>query len=192
VDRIAGRAEVNKAMIYYHIGDKQALYTRVLKEVFGNTAGRMTSAMAEASTPEEKIQAYIRTISRTLRENPSMPRIMIREMASGGNLLPPEVVQDLATIIGLVESAITQGHQEGVFTEIDPVVLHLMVIGGIGYYRASEGLRRHFAPRMKIIPGRDGGAGKGAEIDADDTGIIHEVEKIVLNALRAVPREAVP
>ena len=40
IDDIAHRAGVNKAMIYYHIGDKKALYTRVLHDVFGDAAAR--------------------------------------------------------------------------------------------------------------------------------------------------------
>ena len=41
VDEIARLANVNKATIYYHIGDKEALYSRVLHEVLGHTAARM-------------------------------------------------------------------------------------------------------------------------------------------------------
>jgi AcrR family transcriptional regulator len=40
VDEIARRAGVNKASLYYHIGDKKALYTRVLKNVFGDADAR--------------------------------------------------------------------------------------------------------------------------------------------------------
>ena len=45
IDAIAARAAVNKAMIYYHIGDKKALYGRVLHDVFRNTADRLTEAV---------------------------------------------------------------------------------------------------------------------------------------------------
>ena len=35
VDRIAARARVNKAMLYYHFGSKAALYLAILREQFG-------------------------------------------------------------------------------------------------------------------------------------------------------------
>jgi TetR/AcrR family transcriptional regulator len=42
VDEIAKRAGVNKATIYYHIGDKEKLYAEVISNVIGNTDKRHT------------------------------------------------------------------------------------------------------------------------------------------------------
>ena len=36
VDEIAGRAGVNKATIYYQIGDKDSLYANVIHQIIGN------------------------------------------------------------------------------------------------------------------------------------------------------------
>lgn len=175
VDHIADCAGVNKAMIYYHIGDKKALYTRVLHEVFGDTTAILENSIRSAVIPVEKIRAYIHSIGQTIIKNPLLPRIMMRELASGGRHLPKIVAHDLAEIISLIGNAITRGHREGAFKKIDPLVLHMMVIGGIGYYRASEGIRRDFASLMdeRIETKRD----------ADASDLINEVEKIVLSAL---------
>jgi len=48
MDEIARRAGVNKAMIYYHIGAKEALYAEVLHGVIGHVAD---SISARASKP---------------------------------------------------------------------------------------------------------------------------------------------
>ena len=47
VDRIAEKAGVNKAMIYYHIGDKKALYAQVLHHVFGDMASRLVNRISK-------------------------------------------------------------------------------------------------------------------------------------------------
>ncbi len=41
VDEIAQRADVNKAALYYHIGDKKALYAEVIHRVIGAAAERL-------------------------------------------------------------------------------------------------------------------------------------------------------
>ena len=40
VDEIAKQARVNKATIYYHIGDKKALYREMLHDILGNAFDR--------------------------------------------------------------------------------------------------------------------------------------------------------
>ena len=53
------RAGVNKATLYYQIGDKDTLYANVIHQVIGNTAQGIAEAVAKADHPEEKLKAYI-------------------------------------------------------------------------------------------------------------------------------------
>jgi AcrR family transcriptional regulator len=48
VDDIAARAGVNKAMLYYHVGDKERLYTAVLVEVLDRGSAALREAAAGA------------------------------------------------------------------------------------------------------------------------------------------------
>ncbi|CAB5081986.1 Transcriptional regulator, AcrR family [Olavius algarvensis associated proteobacterium Delta 3] len=175
MDNIADRAGVNKAMIYYHIGNKEALYTRVLHDVLGDTAVRMAENINRADTPTDKIHAYVQSIGRTVEIHPHLPRIMMREFASGGLHLPEVVVKDLASIIGLVRDVIQEGCSRGEFTDVDPLILHLMVMGGIGYFKTSGPFRRKYSALMEGLSDRTGEAGV---VD-----LIGEIERIVLSAL---------
>ena len=175
VDRIANRAGVNKAMIYYHIGDKKALYTQVLHEVFSDTAVHMTDNINRAETPLAKIKAYIQSIGESLEKHPYLPHIMMRELASGGLNLPELVVHDLASIIRSISSAIMEGRMRGEFLDVDPFVLHLMVIGGIAYYQASVPLRLRYSEMTE----------ERFEDKADKNGsdLLNQIERIILSAL---------
>jgi len=84
VDEIAVRAGVNKATIYYQIGDKDTLYANVIHQIIGNTAQGIANAVAKADKPGEKIRAYITFIAGAVDKNPELPPIMMREIASGG------------------------------------------------------------------------------------------------------------
>ena len=54
VDRIARRARVNKAMLYYHFKSKRALYRRVLRQTFGEVAARLETIAASPATAAER------------------------------------------------------------------------------------------------------------------------------------------
>ena len=175
VDQIAERAGVNKAMIYYHIGDKQALYSRILHDVLGHTAERMASGIQSVQTPREKLRAYIQSLGKTVLEHPYGPRIMMREMASGGQALPDVAIEDFAAIIGMVADVIASGVHTGEFVEVNPITLHLMVVGGLSYCRSA-------LPVMARYP-----AQVAALVKINDIGnteeLLDQFENIVYSAL---------
>jgi TetR/AcrR family transcriptional regulator len=175
MDRIADSAGANKAMIYYHIGDKQVLYSRILHEVLGHTAARMEKNIKAADTPREKLKAYIQSIGKTVLEHPYMPRIMMREMASGGQALPDNIIADFVAIIGMVNSVIQFGVRSGEFIELDPLVLHLMVVGGLSFGRAAVPIVARYPEEAAALVG-------GAEV-ANRSSLLDKVETIVLAAL---------
>jgi AcrR family transcriptional regulator len=137
VDEIARRADVNKASLYYHIGDKKALYAEFLHDVIGRAAQKLISEIGRAQTPEEKIRTYIRTLADSIDRHPPMPRIMMREIASGGQNLPELFFQDLLFILSTLTEIIEEGTRDGVFIETMPVLIHLMTLGTIIIYKTS-------------------------------------------------------
>ena len=66
VDRIARRARVNKAMIYYHFGSKLSLYRAVLREGLGELIGNAHAATAGPAAPIDKFDAYVRALLHTV------------------------------------------------------------------------------------------------------------------------------
>jgi AcrR family transcriptional regulator len=175
IDDIANRAGVNKAMIYYHIGDKKALYTRVLHDVFGDTAARLAANLEHAASPTEKIKAYIHSIFETIERHPHLPPVMMREMAAGGVNLPEIVAGDLALIIGTVARLLSEGRECGEFEAVHPFVLHMMVVGGFSFFKTSGPARHRHAGLMTHTVGKPG--------DEETMDLENEVEKIVLNAV---------
>jgi len=175
MDDIANRAGVNKAMIYYHIGDKRALYTEVLHNIFGDAAARLTANLEHAASPNDKIKAYLRSIFETIERHPHLPPVMMREMAAGGVNLPEIVAGDLASIIGTIARLLSEGRQCGQFREVHPFVLHMMVVGGFSFYKTSGPARNRYSELMAHTRRRPG------DIERND--LKNEIEKIVLNAV---------
>ena len=137
VDEIAERAGVNKATLYYQIGDKDTLYANVIHQVLGNTANGVAEAVAQVDHPEEKLKAYIHYIASAVDKNPELPPIMMREIASGGATLPQVVAEDIASVVTILIGILDEGKKEGIFTETIPFLIHMMIMGTILFYKGS-------------------------------------------------------
>ncbi|MGV8056970.1 MAG: TetR/AcrR family transcriptional regulator [Smithellaceae bacterium] len=175
MDEIAHRAAVNKATLYYQIGDKDTLYASVIHEVLGSISRNITQAVGYAQAPEEKLKAYIFCIAQTVDKNPEIPPIMMREIASGGANLPRVAIEDIASVIKILMSIMEEGTKKGVFIETVPFLLHMMILGAILFYKGSLPIK----DRQTWLP---------AELRQQDKkikgNIAEEVAKLVLRAVK--------
>jgi TetR/AcrR family transcriptional regulator len=142
MDEIADRAGVNKATIYYHIGDKETLYTRVLHEHFASAGDGFDRILQQAASPEDKLAHYIQHLAQVTDANPHKAVIMLREIAAGGEHFPDILSRDLTVIIGKLMEILAEGEKQGRFIPVNPFSVHLMVIGAFVLYKASAPVRK--------------------------------------------------
>lgn len=145
VEAIARGAGLNKALLYYHVGNKQALYEAVLIQTLGAVAPMVRAASEGAATPEERLRAYAETLERAAGEHPHMPRIMLREMASGGAHLSPAVLDAFLQVFSVIRSTLKAGWSAGEFRAVDPLTVHILLVGGTMLLRAARPLRERAA-----------------------------------------------
>ncbi len=144
VDEIAKVAGVNKATLYYNIGDKETLYAAVIHDVIGESAKNLIDQMVKLENPEEKLSFFISRLVQRMYENPYLPKILMRENAGGGKNLPAIIGNDFKMIVGLLISILDEGKEKGVFRDVNPLILHMMVIGGISFLQTTEPIRKKF------------------------------------------------
>jgi AcrR family transcriptional regulator len=102
VDEIADRAGVNKAMLYYYVGDKEQLYAAVLVDTIERALISLRAATEEAVTPSEKLQCLFDTFSAFGSNNPWFIPVVLREVASGGATLPDEMLLRMSSVFRLI------------------------------------------------------------------------------------------
>jgi AcrR family transcriptional regulator len=141
VDEIAARAGVNKATLYYQIGDKDTLYANVIHQVLGNTAQNIAGAVAKANRPEDKLKVYINCIATNMDKNPEWPPIMMREIAADGVHLPRVVIEDIVSVLTILVGILDEGRKEGIFVEVTPFLIHMMIVGTILFYKKSSPIK---------------------------------------------------
>ncbi len=118
IKQIGAAAGVNPALIYYYFGSKEELYRRLLMHLFTTIARRGTERLAAAASPEEAIRALLGVQSEVMREHPSIPRLMAREMADHGAAHAQEGFAQLAaTAFARLLAIIQEGQRAGVFRD---------------------------------------------------------------------------
>lgn len=145
VDDIAERAGINKAMLYYHVGDKTALYTAVLLRNFDRVRAAIDEALSTDGSARDRLEAVITGLTRMVQRHPDHPRIVLREIASGAAHLEPEVLAAMLEAIGAVRGLIAEGTASGEFRALDPVLTHLTLVGAVVFLNATAPIRERAA-----------------------------------------------
>jgi TetR/AcrR family transcriptional regulator len=148
VDEIARRAGVNKAMLYYHVGDKAALFGEVVSASVGRIAEAVASALAATDDPRERLRAIPRAFAQVVRERPFLPQLMLREVAAGGPNLPPHVLERMADVMGMTKAVLEEGYSKGAFRKVDPLVTHLLLIGTMMFLANALRMRERFSDAL--------------------------------------------
>jgi TetR/AcrR family transcriptional regulator len=138
VDRIAAKAHVNKAMIYYHFGSKLGLYLEVLRDMLGAVATRVRAIADGPGTPQAKLDAWVETIIDEASQRPWFPPIMLRELASGVPHFDAGTLGLMGAVIGAVADIINAGRDDPSFRDADPLLTHLSIIGPVLLFYARE------------------------------------------------------
>jgi AcrR family transcriptional regulator len=138
VDRIAAKAHVNKAMIYYHFGNKLTLYLEVLRDMF-RAVGARTRAIADGpGSAEDKIDGWVLTMVEEAAARPWFPSIMLRELASGATHIDSATFGLMNAVYLAVRDVIVQGQREGVFRAADPLLTYLTILPAILIFFARQ------------------------------------------------------
>lgn len=145
VEDIAQEAGVNKATLYYQVGDKSALYRAVVADVLEKTANAVERAANTTHSPQDRLTAYVATLAGAMNAHPHLAPILLREVASGGAQLSDDLLQPLLRMMGSLRAVLEEGARRGVFRSVDPVTTHILIVGGILFYVGGAPLRARVA-----------------------------------------------
>lgn len=148
VDRIAARARVNKAMLYYHFPNKAALYREILLDVFGAVADAVEPATASAGlAPEDQLRAFVAAIASSAVTRPCFPPIWLREIAEGGRRLDEPVIAEMHRVMQALVGVLQAGRRAGRFRDVHPLLVQLAIVGPLLLFAASPPVRKRLSRR---------------------------------------------
>jgi TetR/AcrR family transcriptional regulator len=145
VDRIARRARVNKAMLYYHFGSKQEIYRTLLRQTFGAAAERLRAVADSAAPPARKVEQLVAAMAGFIAEHEHFPAILLREVAEGGTHLDKETLAAMAALPAIVGQVVMEGAGLGAIRRVHPVMAYFTMFAPIVLYLGGAPIRKALA-----------------------------------------------
>jgi TetR/AcrR family transcriptional regulator len=137
VDRIAGRAAANKRLLYHYFGNKDALYSAVLLDAYGEIrSGEQTLNLGKLP-PREAMRKLVAFTFDHFRRNPWFIRLLATEiMFRAENLKRIKEIRSLhSPIVAQLRDVLAAGQRDGLFREgVDPINLYISIAGLCYFY----------------------------------------------------------
>ncbi|CAN8139295.1 HTH tetR-type domain-containing protein [uncultured Thiomicrorhabdus sp.] len=155
MDELCARSGVNKASIYYHFGDKAGLYEVALTELFKSVVEPVLQTVAQAQGSRNQLHAFIESFAQQASLTPTMPAVLMREIASGGMNMPIAAREQMQRLLFALKVILQQGEEDGIFKESDPLTTHFMILGSLCFFITSEPMRLAIPAEKKLDPSLD-------------------------------------
>jgi AcrR family transcriptional regulator len=148
IELVAKRARVNKQLIYYYFGSKEALYVAVLEEAYARLRASEAALKVDTLDPVQGITELAQFNWRYHRQHPELISLVRTEnLHKAKYLKQSERVRSLnSPLIATLDSLLRRGIEQGVFRpDVDAVQTYITIAALSFYYLSNQWtLRVHF------------------------------------------------
>jgi AcrR family transcriptional regulator len=141
IDRIADTAGANKRMVYYHVGDKEALYLAVLEGAYEHIRAAERKLNLEELGPEEAIVRLLTFTWQYYLDNPEFLALLNEENQQGArHVRRSRKVKELhSPFVALIAEILRRGEASGELRAgIDPVQLYISIAALSYFYQSNS------------------------------------------------------
>ncbi|MDD5425600.1 MAG: TetR/AcrR family transcriptional regulator [candidate division Zixibacteria bacterium] len=137
VDRIAQKAQINKAMIYYYFSSKENLYSEAVKTFFGSLINKIKDSIDQSGSANDTLNNISDAYAEIFIKNNYIRPIMLRELADSRSAMIEKIAQILqeSHLISEIRSILEEGVKKGI---LRPVNLNQAIVSfvtmNIGYF----------------------------------------------------------
>lgn len=140
VDRIARTARANKRLLYYYIGNKEALYLATLERAYADIRSAERELRLEELQPLAAIERLVRFTWAYFNANPSFMALLNTEnLHRARHLVKSRQIPDMnSTVVAIVGRILAKGVRQGVVRPgIDPLQLYISIASLCFFYLSN-------------------------------------------------------
>ena len=141
LERVAKRARVTTALIYYYFGSKDGLFQVVIEHAYETLrAAQQDLALGELA-PAEGIERLVRSTYHAFLDIPEIiPLARSENMQRARHLKRSNIIRRLFTPLpSAIDDLLVRGAQSGVFRSgIDPIELYVSVVSLCSYHISNQ------------------------------------------------------
>lgn len=139
VDRIAHRANTNKAMVYHYFGSKEDLYIAAMEHLYAGIRTAEDELVLDPADPVGAVRTLVAFTFRYYIDNPAFIRMINTENLHGATHLKtaPGMAGLNRSILHKVSAIIDSGVSKGLFRKVDPLDLYIS-ISALGFTYVSN------------------------------------------------------
>ena len=141
IDRIAELAGANKRMVYYHIGDKEALYLAVLESAYAQIRDAERKLKLEALGPRDAIVKLLTFTWDYYLKHPEFLSLLNEENQLGAaHLRRSRRIREMRSpFVSFISDILRRGVASGELRAgIDPVELYISIAGLCYFYQSNS------------------------------------------------------
>ncbi|MDF2569947.1 MAG: Bacterial regulatory protein tetR family [Sporomusa sp.] len=145
IRELSKEAGANSALISYHFGGKEGLYSAILEAQFAPIGLLLEAVTGVKASPTEKIISYARNVAIVHRQMPSLTKFLMGEMLIPSRFFEPIIYKYIQRIYAFLTSTIKDGIACGEFRkDMDVNTGALALAGMMNFYFISRPISRHF------------------------------------------------
>jgi len=169
LEKIAKKAEISKAAIYYHFKSKADLFENVIAPKITELINEIYSFNDE--DPKKELNHYIYSYAKIFKKYPCFAAILAHEFVDGGRDLSEEIIENLSKIFKKLVVILKKGEEKDIFEFDNPFSIQLMIVSALLMNQTTKDLRKRISKYIDI------------EINPDIENIANAIYKKILKAI---------
>jgi TetR/AcrR family transcriptional regulator len=141
VDDIAADSGTNKAMLYYYFKNKVGIHDVAIDKVLSSVYDAIVKTDRCCDSASGDLRAFIKTYAKFAQDYPYLPALLLRELSTTSSQIPESMLQGMVKLFSLLTGILKRGEDEGIFSDVKPMVIHFMIIGTLNLLIVTQPLR---------------------------------------------------